>query len=247
MAPDAPRTADVGASSREATDCGICMRRLAAFRHPRVRCRVSVPGPLRSRLRLSPALQLCSPRGPGIDTRHCSAFLAPLPIQGETPVAALRSLLLRFPFLPIDAGAGADRVIGFFSRAYVVQNSAQLHALGIDSEPLNLDLAMLTTAASHFHGGGGGGGDDDDDAAAQPSAPLPIEESSSDDELSQEGEGQSEEEEGPAALEAVSEATSAGRLPAEHLRAARDAVYTLTYSVKPSRPRQWRLARWQSD
>ena len=51
-------------------------------------------------------------------------FFAQLPIRGATPELALRDLLLRFPFLPIDAGQGADRVIGTFSRAYVLQNRA---------------------------------------------------------------------------------------------------------------------------
>lgn len=61
-----------------------------------------------------------------------SSFLKPLPIVGDTPEAALRALLLRFPFLPIDAGTGADRVISCFARAYAAQNPAAIAALGFD-------------------------------------------------------------------------------------------------------------------
>lgn len=58
-------------------------------------------------------------------------FLSPIPIVGATPLIALRALLLRFPFLPIDAGSGADRVIGCFARSWVTQNAHCLADLGI--------------------------------------------------------------------------------------------------------------------
>jgi len=35
-----------------------------------------------------------------------------------SPIASLRHILLQFPFLPIDAGGGADRVIGAIARCY---------------------------------------------------------------------------------------------------------------------------------
>jgi hypothetical protein len=35
-----------------------------------------------------------------------------------SPIASLRQILLQFPFLPIDAGGGADRVIGAIARCY---------------------------------------------------------------------------------------------------------------------------------
>ena len=64
-----------------------------------------------------------------------ATFLAPMRIAGETPLAALRSLLMRFPFLPIDAGAGADRVIGYIARAYALHNSDCLAVFGIEVLP----------------------------------------------------------------------------------------------------------------
>jgi hypothetical protein len=63
------------------------------------------------------------------DPAVLSSFLAPFRITGATPEAALRGLLLVFPFLPIDAGAGADRVIGYFARTYVGQNARALSHL----------------------------------------------------------------------------------------------------------------------
>lgn len=58
-------------------------------------------------------------------------FLGPLPIRGSNPLSALRDFLLVFPFLPIDAGAGADRVIGKFARAFARQNPEALEPLGL--------------------------------------------------------------------------------------------------------------------
>ena len=64
-----------------------------------------------------------------------AAYLAPIPIRGNTPEQALRRLLLVFPFLPIDAGQGADHVIGLFSLAYIRQNPEALAALGLAPAP----------------------------------------------------------------------------------------------------------------
>lgn len=60
-----------------------------------------------------------------------ATFLKPFPIRGETPEDALRALLLVFPFLPIDAGVGADAVIGYFARAYASANPQALARLGV--------------------------------------------------------------------------------------------------------------------
>ena len=57
------------------------------------------------------------------------SYFAATPIRGATPLVALRDLLLRFPFLPIDAGQGADRVVGCFARAYALQNPDALAAI----------------------------------------------------------------------------------------------------------------------
>lgn len=42
--------------------------------------------------------------------------------RGQDPNTALRTLLVAFPFLPSDAGLGADRVIGGFAEAFAAQN-----------------------------------------------------------------------------------------------------------------------------
>lgn len=54
----------------------------------------------------------------GIDLRHT-----------RDPEEALREMLLRFPFLPIDAGEGADRVIKAVARVYLHQHPVQLAQL----------------------------------------------------------------------------------------------------------------------
>ena len=60
---------------------------------------------------------------------YLQSYFAVTPIRGATPLVALRDLLLRFPFLPIDAGQGADRVVGCFARAYALQNPDALAAI----------------------------------------------------------------------------------------------------------------------
>ena len=65
-----------------------------------------------------------------------AAYLSPIPIRGATPEVALRHLLLVFPFLPIDAGQGADHVIGFVSLAFIRQNPDALAPLGLSSDAL---------------------------------------------------------------------------------------------------------------
>jgi hypothetical protein len=50
------------------------------------------------------------------------SFLGLCDLRAPTPEAALRQLLFSFPFLPIDAGSGADRVIGELARQYVLSN-----------------------------------------------------------------------------------------------------------------------------
>ena len=60
-------------------------------------------------------------------------FLQPLDLRAPTPEAALRNLLYIFPFLPIDAGSGADRVIGEFARQYVIANPEVIRELRIGS------------------------------------------------------------------------------------------------------------------
>jgi len=67
-----------------------------------------------------------------------SSLLLRLGVRGDTPEAALRDLLPRFPFLPIDAGQGADRVIGAFCRVFVRQNPDACAALGVAVTPLPL-------------------------------------------------------------------------------------------------------------
>jgi len=114
--------------------------------------------------------------------RELPAFISRMAVLGETPEMALRSLLLRFPFLPIDAGQGADRVIGCFARAFIAQNPAPLAALGLHAPP----------AAAPA-------GDDSSDSDADDAS-------------------------------GAVEPTLSGPLSAAH-RPARDAVYTLTYSI----------------
>ena len=60
-------------------------------------------------------------------------FLEPFDLRAPTPEAALRNLLYIFPFLPIDAGSGADRVIGEFARQYVMANEDVVRDLRIGS------------------------------------------------------------------------------------------------------------------
>lgn len=60
-------------------------------------------------------------------------FLQPFDLRAPTPEAALRNLLYIFPFLPIDAGSGADRVIGEFARQYVIANPEAILDLRIGS------------------------------------------------------------------------------------------------------------------
>ena len=54
-------------------------------------------------------------------------FLERFDLRAPTPEASLRQLLFAFPFLPIDAGSGADRVIGEFARQYVLANPQAVH------------------------------------------------------------------------------------------------------------------------
>jgi len=132
-------------------------------------------------------------------------FLSPIPIVGSSPVVALRALLLRFPFLPIDAGTGADRVIGCFSRAYVVQNVACLDSLGLGSIAIGRHEPTVAMAA-------GISDDDSDDeevigvSAAPDANLLPM----------------------PSSGSAPPPSTLIGDA---EFKAARDAVYTLVYSV----------------
>lgn len=110
-------------------------------------------------------------------------FLAPFTIRGSTPEKALRDLLPIFPFLPIDAGSGADRVIGAFSVAFLRQNKRALDALCLGGED---DLARASSS-------------DDDDGGGDPSD--------------------------------HSVRACLSLVPMPHERAARDAIYTLTYSL----------------
>uniref|UniRef100_A0A7S3AEG1 SEC7 domain-containing protein n=2 Tax=Haptolina ericina TaxID=156174 RepID=A0A7S3AEG1_9EUKA len=56
-------------------------------------------------------------------------FFQPLQLVAASPEGGLRALLLHLPFLPIDAGEGADRVISAFARGYVTQNPARCRVL----------------------------------------------------------------------------------------------------------------------
>ena len=86
-------------------------------------------GPLQLRRRIAAYICLTSELHPKY---HLDAFigrfrLVPSPEQREelgddnatSPLAVLRRTLLQFPFLPIDAGGGADRTIGALAREYV--------------------------------------------------------------------------------------------------------------------------------
>lgn len=92
--------------------------------------------PLRERRRL--ASFVCADWQP---PATLPAFLRPLRFGASSPEAALRALLLEFPFLPIDAGDGADRVIGEFSRRYVEDSPHALSRLLPDQD---LDAAGAT-------------------------------------------------------------------------------------------------------
>lgn len=138
-------------------------------------------------------------------------FLRPFPIIGLTPVLALRKLLMRFPFLPIDAGAGADRVIGWFSREYVLTNPHRLTSLG---------LGVVGSAAAV------------EGTAAQGGHEESISSSSSDEEVELQEAAEVQEEAGSLASVAAPLARAARLgLSPESFKAARDAVYTLLYSV----------------
>ena len=145
--------------------------------------------------------------------RTVACFLAPFAVRGTTPEEALRGLLLRFPFLPIDAGSGADRVIGAFSVAFLRQNREALAALRLSDELLT-DPQYSSSSSdddgdSHGGGGGGGGGDDGvgsvlvADAIQRPTSQA----------------------------QARRLRTATALVPRPHERAARDAIYTLTYSL----------------
>ena len=151
-------------------------------------------------------------------------FLAPMVISGSTPVVALRALLLRFPFLPIDAGAGADRVIGWFSREYVARNARHLGSLGLglvpadvahtapEGEQLRAEDHLLaadgiaSNESTMVDDGGGDDDDDDDDSAVLDAA-------------------------GTREAKMQRLAARCG-LSRTEFQASRDAVYTLTYSVR---------------
>jgi hypothetical protein len=50
-----------------------------------------------------------------------------------SPIVSLRHILLQFPFLPIDAGGGADRVIGAIARCYSAAHPEVSEWLGLPS------------------------------------------------------------------------------------------------------------------
>mmetsp|Transcript_29014 Transcript_29014/g.37454 ORF Transcript_29014/g.37454 Transcript_29014/m.37454 type:complete len:420 (-) Transcript_29014:135-1394(-) len=54
--------------------------------------------------------------------------------KAKNPEEALRLLLLEFPFLPIDAGEGADRVIYALARIYIESHPNELLSLRNDKE-----------------------------------------------------------------------------------------------------------------
>ena len=77
-------------------------------------------------------------------------FLAPISLGGSTslvPLASLRDLLLQFPFLPIDAGDGADRAIGAFSRKWATETPGVLAIEGVDGPKHARDLCYCLTYA----------------------------------------------------------------------------------------------------
>ena len=64
--------------------------------------------------------------------------LTPILQPSPTPdQAALRQLLFAFPFLPIDAGSGADRVIGEFARQYVLSNPQAVREMRLGGRVLD--------------------------------------------------------------------------------------------------------------
>ena len=79
-------------------------------------------------------------------------FLAPISLGGSTslvPLASLRHLLLQFPFLPIDAGDGADRAIGAFSRKWATETPGVLAIEGVDDAKHARDLCRLPHVRVH--------------------------------------------------------------------------------------------------
>ena len=86
--------------------------------------------PLIDRRRL--AAYVCADRHPVGTLRR---FLGRFDLAGTpTPEAALRALLLEFPFLPIDAGDGADRVISELSYKWVRECREALPAIGLPED-----------------------------------------------------------------------------------------------------------------
>jgi hypothetical protein len=65
------------------------------------------------------------------------SFLGLCDLHAPTPEAALRQLLFTFPFLPIDAGSGADRVIGEFARQYVLSNQQAVREMRLGGRVLD--------------------------------------------------------------------------------------------------------------
>jgi len=65
------------------------------------------------------------------------SFLELFDLRAPTPEAALRQLLFAFPFLPIDAGSGADRVIGEFARQYVISNPRAVREMRLGGRVLD--------------------------------------------------------------------------------------------------------------
>mmetsp|Transcript_9895 Transcript_9895/g.25517 ORF Transcript_9895/g.25517 Transcript_9895/m.25517 type:complete len:537 (-) Transcript_9895:720-2330(-) len=151
-------------------------------------------------------------------------FLSPFPVVAPSPVGALRLLLLRFPFLPIDAGAGADRVIGWFARAYVIQNPHHLESLGIgvcarvpavEEAPASTDSPAAILAADLV------------------TTQLVEQPSDSDDEGEETSASSVLAVGGAASTSARLQRLVAARMGLTEIefKAARDAVYTLIYSV----------------
>jgi len=77
----------------------------------------------------------------------------------DDPVDVLRRVLLQFPFLPIDAGGGADRTIGSLARCYVAAVPAVSewlgHAVALDRastvEAVHLILYSLIMLNTDLH------------------------------------------------------------------------------------------------
>lgn len=73
-----------------------------------------------------------------VPRRRLDALLRQISLADTpTPELALRNLLLQFPFLPIDAGSGADRVIGLLALNWLRENPQAHINLGLtdDYEP----------------------------------------------------------------------------------------------------------------